>query len=509
MGAPLPVDKSLTIAAAICGAAGLGIGIATGSAPLMIFAGTTLGNVFANLATDACKAASDHYKLIAAGPGAPAQNHDLALLAAKAIAAVVEESMKDFERDRAGFGFLQSAAAIKPDVYKKVLALPEFRDVGTDQLVQFLGLPEGGITAQAANDSIWYALLVEALKQSNPRGDLAALAGPSTQGVSFAAHRLWERFPAQFNGELRDDPKYGGRAWVAFQSTMMKRSVEAAEATRAELKSHRQEWRTFADRVNAVLNGILAGEVIVRLAADDPVVIELRQTRNLVGSIYARLELLTDGVGRVDDTTTATHRIVEYTAGEVATANVKLESLLKDMAQLTGTDRSINERGRLAQMQARARAAFWLGFFAMAAECTCRSSVPEAKNILTVHWARLYGNAAPLGHAFPQVPSTRTSDNIAAIASLMERASSPHEHLGPVVALGHSLYVVGVIDATGADPQAEDTPKSREHCKHMLARIGVPHSDIESLMALDFSPLKEDQGMRLNQILEVVLQALQ
>jgi hypothetical protein len=294
MGAPLPVDKPLTIAAAICGAAGLGIGIATGSAPLMVFAGNALGNVFANLGTDACKAASDHYKLIAAGPGAPAQNHDLALLAAKAISAVVEEAMRDFDRDRAGFGFLQSAAALKPAIYEQVLALPEFREVGTDKLVQFLGLPEGGITVQAASDSIWYALIVAALRQSNPRGDLSALNEMSTHGISFAAQRLWERFPSQYNGELRNDPKYGGRAWVAFQSTMMKRSVEAAEATRAELKSHRQEWRTFADRVNAVLDSILAGEFTARLAADDPVVVELRQTRNLVGSIYARLDLLED-----------------------------------------------------------------------------------------------------------------------------------------------------------------------------------------------------------------------
>jgi tetratricopeptide (TPR) repeat protein len=296
MAKQLPVDKPLTIAAALAGAAGLGLGVATGSAPLMVFAGSSLGGIFSNLATDACKAASDHFKLVAAGPGAPAQNHDLTLLAAKSIAAIVEDARNSWDRSRGGHGFLKAAARITPEQFKDSLSDPTFASINTKQLTEFLGLPDGGLGEEAATESIWYKLIVHTLKAANPEGDLATLHGTNTRGLVFAARRLWERFPAQFNGELRNDSKHGGRAWVAFQSRMLRRVVDNTEAMRADWERHKSEWQVFASRIELVLSGIADGGVVAVLDPGDPVVVELHQTRNLVGSLYSIMRVVEDDV---------------------------------------------------------------------------------------------------------------------------------------------------------------------------------------------------------------------
>lgn len=296
MAKQLLVDKPLTLAAALCGAAGLGLGVATGSAPLMVFAGSALGGVFSNLATDACKAASDHFKLVMAGPGAPAQNHDLALLAGKSIAAIVEDARNSWKGSPGGHGFLKAAARLTPEQFKDSLSHPQFASISTQQLIEFLGLPEGGLGEQAATESIWYKLLVHTLKVANPNRDLVALHGTDTRGLVFAARRLWERFPAQFNGELRNDPKYGGRAWVAFQSRMLRRVVEITDTMQEDWKRHQAEWQLFVDRVQKTLSQISEGPVVATLDSGDKIAIEIHQTRNLAGSLYSRIKGVEDSV---------------------------------------------------------------------------------------------------------------------------------------------------------------------------------------------------------------------
>lgn len=46
------------------------------------------------------------------------------------------------------------------------------------------------------------------------------------RGLAFTARRLWGRFPAQFNGELRRDPNHGSRALVAVQMLLANRTRE-------------------------------------------------------------------------------------------------------------------------------------------------------------------------------------------------------------------------------------------------------------------------------------------
>ena len=263
------------------------------------FAASVGGNVFASVLYDGCKHAAEKYEWLREDPTASSCNFDLAQLAGQAVSKVVQGTLKYYSKDKPGYAFLDSASRVDPEFFANVIDSPGFKEIKTDRLVEFLGAPHGGIDERAAHASIWYDLLVAGLKASNPTGDLSALTNATNQGLVAAAKALWEHFPKQFDGMLRDDPKRGGRAWVAFQAQAIKKSHELTERHYESHQELKAELLAFVRRTDSALAS-LAAAVGPNGSTPDPVLrTQIQETRNLAGSIYARVSIIADTVADI------------------------------------------------------------------------------------------------------------------------------------------------------------------------------------------------------------------
>lgn len=280
------MNRFHTLSAALFGAAGFGASVASGApAPFAAFAGGVLGGALANIASDGCKMAGEQFRLFN-DPDAPSRNHDLANLAGHAIRLIVRSAAREFGRKRPGSSEIRAAAGIDASVYADLLGREEFAEISIEALSEFIGRPHGGLQDRAVRQSIWFALLAKALRDTD--GDASQdFEGERARGLLFAAQRLWENFPAQFNGLLRDDPKANGRAWIAFQNRMLRRMVDIAEAMHGDVREHRAEWRAFADDMERMV-----GDLESRLAEDAPLHKDVRRTKNLAGSTYSEVQCL-------------------------------------------------------------------------------------------------------------------------------------------------------------------------------------------------------------------------
>lgn len=217
------VSRDLVYSALLAGA---GLAAAAAGGPLWGIVGLLAGGAAGNEFHEAIKGARDWYAEWTSGPDGVARNFDITALAARAILGIASKAAEDFKGDRHGRGMARAIADLGTEHWESALRSPGFETLGDKQLVQLTGLHHGGINDQTATRSVWAELIKAALLAANAKASVITLTPKQVDGLSFTARRLWERFAVQFNGELRSDPKNGGRALVAVQLLLANRSRE-------------------------------------------------------------------------------------------------------------------------------------------------------------------------------------------------------------------------------------------------------------------------------------------
>lgn len=218
-----PVRRDLMCAILLAGAGFVATAV---GGPALGVVGILAAGAAGNLFHDAIKGTRDWYAEWTIGPEGAARNFDITALAARAIRGIAEKAATDFTGHAHGRTMARTIADLTVEHWEAALRSPGFESLGDEQLLQLTGMPNGGIDAHSATGSVWADLIKAALLAAGPDAKIDTLTEEQIKGLVFVAVRLWERFPAQFNGELRNDPKHGGRALVAVTLLLANRTRE-------------------------------------------------------------------------------------------------------------------------------------------------------------------------------------------------------------------------------------------------------------------------------------------
>lgn len=308
-----PVEQSPVCLIAMLAGAGLAT-VLTGGASFAIapFLGAAAGNVFGNILTEATKAFTGFVRRkVTHDPARPSHNYDISLLAGRSIHAIVAVAIRDYlkERERApsqAKAVLGNLAEVSAEQFAVLIESSRVAEqLRGERLADFLGAPHGGLDERAASGSPWFALLVAALDRKSEQiknSRSPAADEPADAGLVFVASRLWERFPAQFNGELRADAAGSGRAWAAFQARLLRETLELVQNHYRSHRKHRDQFADFTRRVDGALHRLTTWTETIEskgIPLDKETRATLESTRNLVGSTYETLGEVERHVGEL------------------------------------------------------------------------------------------------------------------------------------------------------------------------------------------------------------------
>lgn len=270
--------------------------------------------VAGNLLTDSYKATRDWYASGKSRPDGSSGDHDLKALMVQSIMRVIRAARSEFATDghQHGRDLLTALCTLTVVHLNAAIDQPQFASLQEGQMLQFIGAPHGGIDERAATGSVWASLLLEAVKLQTPDAlvDPDKMTEGQRAGLAFAARSLWSRFPAQFNGDLRDDPARGGRALVAVQSIIFRSIGDRLASAESIAKEHHAQFRTLAAWLVGSADGLSADTAQHVANVDGSLVENVHQLRVLAWTNLARADEALKGVFRTETQLEEIRRIV-------------------------------------------------------------------------------------------------------------------------------------------------------------------------------------------------------
>ena len=218
-------------------------------------------------------------------PTEPPVNHDLDLLAARAISQTLSICQWHGRDTEAVADFCSKIKKATLGQIQEVLKSPALPGLDDTAMLAVIGTPVGGQATPAQTPEFWTAFTAKLAHEvsANPN---------NANAVGFVAGWLHRNFAAQANDILRDTFGPQGRPYIAAQMLFLQKILTAANESRAEFAAHRAEFAHWQSAVSARFDQLVTILSTGQPTADLATTTLIQETRTLVGSFAAKLDAI-------------------------------------------------------------------------------------------------------------------------------------------------------------------------------------------------------------------------